>query len=890
MLAPPTESPSPSAFDDLPLVTAELELEGMHCGACATRIQRSLNRMPAVASASVNLATARGFVSYDPASLTPDDLCDAVGATGYGARPVTEEAVRESFVDPDRWAVRVAISWPLAITALVVALAAPETPAAGWTVLVLAVAVELVGGWPFLRNAARLLRHGATSMDTLIALGTLAALTVSAVEAVALGGRHLHLGGSGAFAARLHGVMAPLIVAVLAQGRAIEYRVRGRAARAMHSLLGLRPPTARLVRDAGDRGELVAPETVPVGGLIRVGPGETVPLDGTVTSGDSAVDESMLTGEPLPVDRGPGDQVTGGTRNGPGVLLVHVDSLASESVLAHLQRLVEDAQRDKAPVQRLADRISSVFVPAVLVVAAATFLAWWAIAGDFGTAVLSSLAVLLVACPCAMGLAAPVAMMVGTGRASALGIFVRGGDVLERLAGVDTVVFDKTGTLTGESAVVTIVGTSPGIHRGQLLALAAAAETGSDHPIARAITDAAPTIAAATAVESLTGIGVAATVGGRRITVGRLVGDTVPVSSQGRLADALARGETLVQVERDGEVIGVIAVAAPLRAEAEPAVGRLRELGVEPAIMSGDRCPAVQHVGADLGIGVALGELSPEAKVDALGELRSADRTVMMVGDGVNDTPALAAADVGCAIGSGSEAALTTSDVALLRSDLHGVPSAIAVARSTYAVVVENFGWAMGYNVAAVPLAAVGLLDPLIAAAAMGLSSIVVVLNSLRLLRLGRSGISGVSAPRLSRGWRGVAGAVALPVLLFAGLTVVSQVVSPSRGQPLLPTLPTIAVTDLPGGGSVETYFEPGGRGVNQFHLIFSGTPREVSSTDPTVTASLDGGTPRVLRRLQVGPGHFSAVVVLVPGTWSVHVTSPFGAAPVHFTITHQVG
>ena len=488
----PGAAPLTVGPDDLALATAELELGGMHCSACATRIQKTLGRLPAVASASVNLATTRAFVSYDPARLDTDQLCRAVSEVGYTAAPVIDDQSGTGPSDPDHWLLRAAVSWPLALAALVVALSAPESAAAGWTVLVLAVAVEFAGGWPFLRDSARLLRHGATSMDTLIALGTLSALAVSAVEAIALGGRHIHLGGSGAFAARLHGVMAPLIVAILVSGRAVEARARARAGRALHSLLSLRPPAARVVAGPDDdTGELVAPESVPAGALVRVRSGEALPLDGTVVAGWSPVDESMLTGEPLPVQRGPGDPVTGGTRNGGGVLVVRVDSVAGESVLARLQRLVDDAQRDKAPLQRLADRISSVFVPAVLVGSALTFLAWWLAVGNPGQAVLSALAVLLVACPCAMGLAAPVAMMVGCGRAAALGILIRNGDVLERLAKVDGVAFDKTGTLTERHAEVTAVTAVPGATTGEVLALAAAVEAESEHPIASAITLAA---------------------------------------------------------------------------------------------------------------------------------------------------------------------------------------------------------------------------------------------------------------------------------------------------------------------------------------------------------------------------------------------------------------
>ncbi len=893
------------------MATAELALGGMHCSACATRIQKTLGRLPAVASASVNLATTRAFVAYDPAQVDTDQLCRAVSDVGYTAAPVVGDQPGRPEADPDHWLLRAGISWPLALAALAVALAAPESSTAGWTVLLLAVIVEFAGGWPFLRDSARLLRHGATSMDTLIALGTLAALAVSAVEAIALGGRHVHLGGSGAFAARLHGVMAPLIVAILVSGRAVEARARARAARAMHSLLSLRPPAARVVADAADdTGELVAPESVPVGALVRVRSGEALPLDGTVVSGWSPVDESMLTGEPLPVERGPGDPVTGGTRNGEGVLVVRVDTVAGESVLARLQRLVDDAQRDKAPLQRLADRISSVFVPVVLVGSLLTFLGWWLVAGNAGQAVLSALAVLLVACPCAMGLAAPVAMMVGCGRAAALGIFIRNGDVLERLAKVDGVVFDKTGTLTERHAVVTLVTTVQGLSVDDVLALAAAVEAESEHPIASAITAAAArrpdrtdgdgdepgftTLPApgspagplsAIDVRSLPGVGVVGTVASQVVRVGRADPDRLPGVLRPGIVERYRQGETVVVVERDDLPVGAIALTTPLRPQALPAVEHLVAMGLPSVILSGDSEPAVRAVATALGIDDARSGLSPAGKLEALTELGHGPRRLMMVGDGVNDAPALAAADVGCAIGSGSEAALANSDVALLGNDLEGVPAAVAMAGSTYSVIVQNFGWAMGYNISALPLAAFGLLDPLVAAVAMGLSSIIVVLNSLRLARLGRSGLDQVRPPRVLRGRWGVVAAVALPIVLFAGLTAVSQIVSPARGQSLLPDLPSIATQALPQGGSVETYVDPGRPGVNQFHLIFSGSRSNLATVRPSVTATPAGGAPRLLRQLTVGPGHFSEIVVLTPGPWTFAVTTPYGTRTVSFTV-----
>jgi heavy metal translocating P-type ATPase len=889
VLTAPTEPPD-VAGQEQSFTTAELELGGMHCSACATRIQRSLSRLPAVASAAVNLATTRAFVAYDPTQVGTEELCRAVSEAGYTAAPVEDQvpAARQA-EDADRWGLRAAISWPLAILALIVALVAPETATSGWTVLTLAVIVELAGGWPFLRDAARLLRHGATSMDTLIALGTLSALAVSAVEAIALGGRHLHLGGSGAFAARLHGVMAPLIVAILVTGRAVEARARARASAAMHSLLALRPPVARVVSAVEDEeGELVSPESVPVGALVRVRPGEALPLDGTVVAGWSAVDESMLTGEPLPVDRGPGGRVTGGTRNGSGALVVRVETAAAESVLARLQRLVDEAQRDKAPLQRIADRISGIFVPVVLLAAGASFIAWWLVVGNIGQAILSGLAVLLVACPCAMGLAAPVAIMVGTGRAAALGIFVRGGDVLERLAKVDRVAFDKTGTLTERRAEVTFVETAPGVSPDDLMSWAAAVEAENEHPIAAAILARARPAPDTRDVRSVPGVGVVGMVGEHQVAVGRMVASDLPDCLRAA-GERSTRGETVVLVRCDGEVVGAIAVATPLRPEAGDAIDRLRSMGLPSTILSGDREPAVGTVAGRLGIDTFRGDLSPSGKVEAVADMRGGNTRVLMVGDGVNDAPALAAADVGCAIGSGSEAALANSDVALLGNDLEGVPQAVGVARSTYAVIVQNFAWAMGYNVSALPLAAFGLLDPLVAAVAMGLSSVIVVLNSLRLARLGRNG-ARAEAPRFVRGRRAVTVSVLLPVVLFAALTGVSQALSPARGQPLLPLLPSVTTVSIAAGGSVETYLSPGTIGVNQFHMIFAGPADDLRSVKPLVIAGPNDGSMQTLPQLQISPGHYSAIVVLTAGTWRFHVSAVFAHQPVSFTVTRAVG
>jgi heavy metal translocating P-type ATPase len=598
----------------------------------------------------------------------------------------------------------------------------------------------------------------------------------------------------------------------------------------------------------------------------------------------------MLTGEPLPVEHGPGSLVTGGTRNGGGVLVVRVSTVAAESVLTRLQRLVEEAQRDKAPLQQVADRISGVFVPVILAGSAVTFLAWWLGAGDLGKAVLSA----LVACPCAMGLATPVAMMVGCGRASALGILIRSGEGLERLAKVDTVVFDKTGTLTERFARVTEVMATAGCRQDEVLALAAAVELESDHPIASAIRGAVPdgvTGAPVTETVSLPGIGVEATVAGQRVRVVRLVRSTLPAELAPAVAACESRGETVVVVECDATVVGAIAVTTPVRAEAAAAVAQLRAMGLRTSILSGDSEPAVATVASGLGVDAAYSALSPAAKVDELRALQADGRHVLMVGDGINDAPALATADVGCAIGSGTEAALANSEVALLGDDLHGVPAAIAMARSTLAVILQNFGWAMGYNLSALPLAAVGLLDPLVAALAMGLSSLIVVLNSLRLMRLGRTGLAQVEPPRVMRGARGFALWVALPVVLFAATTVIGQVVSPARGQSLLPGIPVpISSIALAGGGSAEVYLAPGHPGVNQLHVIFDGLGAgQEASSAVRVTASLGPGPPQLLRQRQLGAGHFVAYPTLGAGTWRFSMTASIGGRTVPFSVTRLV-
>lgn len=884
-------APGPEAAPDL--ATVELAVGGMHCASCAARVQGALDKQPGVVSAAVNIATHKAFVTFRGDVVAPEQLCETVGGIGYTAAPISAGDDAAPLERGERWVARAAFAWVLSVAAFSLGLFGPQTAAASWVVLVLAVLVQLGGGWPFLRTAAKLLRHRAVSMDTLIAVGTLAALAVIAVETIALGGRHVHLGSGSQVAARLHGVMGPLIIAILASGRAIEERARGRAARAMHSLLELRPPVARVVRDGeDDTGTPVPPESVPVGALVRVRPGETIPLDGTVVTGWSAVDESMLTGEPLPLDRGPGATVTGGTRNGSGILVVSVTAVAAESVLTRLQRLVEEAQRGKAPLQRLADRISSVFVPAILLAAAGTFLGWWLAAGDFGEAVLAAIALVLVACPCAMGLATPVAMMVAGGRASRLGMLVRGPEALERLARADVAVFDKTGTLTEHRARLTAVAPAAGRTAAEVLALAKAVEAESEHPIARAVREAegaGPPVTAAD-VHEVPGAGVEGDVEGRRVRLGRLGSDPVPAEVAAVAGPHLEAGQTAVALTVDGELAGVLTVRTPPRQEAAAAVARLHEQGITTAILSGDGEAAVGAVAREVGIDRFQAGLTPEGKLAAIHALQAAGERVVMVGDGVNDAPALAAADVGCAVGSGTDAAIANSEVALLRDDLHGVPAATALARATLAVIRQNFGWGMGYNLAAIPLAAAGLLDPLVAAAAMGASSLVVVLNSLRLARLGRGGgAAAVRAPRILTGRRGLAFSIAVPVLLFAVAVLGAQVVSPARGQSLLPSLPSVTDVALPGGATAEVYLGTSSAGIVPFHLLLTAGGRSVVPSRLEVTALRSGVPAQRVPVFPLSPGHYLGNVTLGAGTWRFSVQLAFGGRVTSFSVVRSL-
>ena len=713
---------------------ADLAVTGMTCASCAARIEKVLSRQPGVHRAGVNFATGHATVAFEAGSTDSTALAAAVVRIGYGAVPVSAtspQAADDDGAEAAAWLRRVLVAWPLGVAVFLLLLVAMDQPWARWTAGALTVPIQFWAGWPFLRSAAVRARRLEATMDTLIAIGTLAAFTFSAWRLVT--------GGD------LYFDTAALIIAFLLLGRYFEARARGQASSAIRALLELGAKEARLVVDGSE--QMVPADQVVVGDLVRVRPGEKVPVDGEVVDGRSAVDESMLTGESVPVDKAPGDRVAGATINRQGLLTVRATAVGADTALAQIIRLVEEAQGGKAPVQRLADRVAGVFVPAVMAVALATFVGWWLVGGDPTQGLVAAVAVLIIACPCALGLATPTAIMVGTGRGASLGVLIKGGEVLERSKQIDTVVFDKTGTLTRGEMSVTDLYAAPGVDESRVLALAAAVESGSEHPVGRAVVDHAAerglAVPSAKDFEAVAGHGVRATADGSAVWVGsrKLLTDAgYPLGAELEAAAIRfeAAGRTAFFVAWDGAARGVLAVADTLKDGAAEVVADLHALGIEVVMITGDNARTAQAIAAVVGIDRVLAEVLPADKVAEVRRLQGEGRVVAMVGDGVNDAPALVQADLGIAIGSGTDVAIQSSDITLLRADLGGVVTAIALSRRTFRTILQNLGWAFGYNTAAIPLAASGILNPVIAGATMAFSSVSVVTNSLRLYRFGR--------------------------------------------------------------------------------------------------------------------------------------------------------
>ncbi len=731
--------------------SVELTITGMTCASCANRIERKLNKLDGV-TATVNYATEKARVRYGP-GVAPGQLLATVEAAGYLASlpvPATAAVVAEA---PDgtrplreRLLVSLVLTVPVIAMSMVPAL---QFDAWQWLSLTLAAPVVVWGALPFHRAAWTNLRHGAATMDTLISLGTLAAFGWSLYAlffgtAGMIGMRHpfelmvSRTDGSG----NIYLEAATGVTTFLLAGRYAEARAKRQSGAALRALLELGAKDVALLR--GGVETRVPVEQLAVGDLFVVRPGEKLATDGTVAEGTSAVDASLLTGESAPVEVGPGDAVVGATVNAGGRLVVRATRVGTDTQLAQIARLVEDAQNGKAEVQRLADRISGIFVPVVLVLALGTLLVWLATGGGAGAAFTAAVSVLIIACPCALGLATPTALMVGTGRGAQLGILIKGPEVLESTRRVDTVVLDKTGTVTtGHMSLVDVV-PAGGIDATALLRLAGALESGSEHPIARAVAAGAlervGTLPAVEGFANLEGLGVQGQVDGHAILIGRPSllrqwSQPLPPELEAAVERAQQAGRTAIAVSWDGRARGVLSVADTVKATSAQAVRRLRDLGLTPVLLTGDNAVVAAAVAREVGIDPAHvhADVLPQDKVDVVKALQARGRVVAMVGDGVNDAAALAQADLGLAMGTGADVAIEASDLTLVRGDLRVAADAIRLARRTLRTIKGNLFWAFGYNVAALPLAAAGLLNPMIAGAAMAFSSVFVVTNSLRL-------------------------------------------------------------------------------------------------------------------------------------------------------------
>jgi P-type Cu+ transporter len=739
----------------------ELAISGMTCASCAARIERKLNKLDGV-EATVNFATEHAAVTYDPAIAKPEALVEAVESAGYGAAlpvPAHEQAQAghehhdQSEAETAALRQRVLISAVLSLPVLLIAMVpALQFNNWQWLSLTLASPVVIWGAWPFHKAALQNACHATATMDTLISLGVLAAYIWS-LYALFLGDAGMPemrmpfelIPERGGGTDHIYLEVASVVTTLILLGRFFEARAKRRAGAALRALLELGAKDVSVLDDDGHETRIPV-EQLRVGQRFVVRPGEKIATDGVVEEGASAVDMSMLTGESVPVEVGPGAEVAGATVNAGGRLVVRATHVGADTALAQIARLVTDAQSGKAPVQRLADRVSGVFVPIVIGLAVATLGYWLGTGESASFAFTAAVSVLIIACPCALGLATPTALMVGTGRGAQLGLLIKGPEVLESTRRVDTIVLDKTGTVTTGKMKLADIVLAEGVDRSEALRLVGALENASEHPIAQAIVKAAAAEVDLPAVAEFSnreGRGVDGVVAGTRVIVGRPSMLALPPELERARTAAQARGQTAIAAAWDGQARAIFVVADAIKPTSAEAIRSLEALGLRPVLVTGDNNTTATAVAAEAGIDEVIAEVLPSAKVDVIKRLQDEGRVVAMVGDGVNDAPALAQADLGLAIGTGTDVAIEASDLTLVSGDLRGAADAIRLSRATLRTIKQNLGWAFSYNVAALPLAAVGLLNPVIAGAAMAFSSVSVVFNALRLRRFQSPRISG---------------------------------------------------------------------------------------------------------------------------------------------------